>query len=68
QECAKRGVLFRRGGPIYICYSHTDKDIKKTIEVCKEVLNIIKRGYDKENIPSLLKTTDTIKLGFRSFR
>lgn len=44
QENAKRGILFRRGGPIYICYSHNEEDLEKTLSVNKEVFFLISRA------------------------
>tara|TARA_Y100000294_G_scaffold174958_1_gene194033 strand:+ start:654 stop:1028 length:375 start_codon:yes stop_codon:yes gene_type:complete len=42
QETIKRGVLI--GNVILFNYSHSEEDIDKTLEVCKEALLIIKKG------------------------
>jgi len=62
KECAKRGVLFRRGGPVYITYSHTDEDIEKTLEVGNQALQIVKKAKEQEKISSLLKDVASVKL------
>lgn len=46
QETVKREILF--GVPIYISYSHSEADIKKTITACREAFKIIKQA-EKEN-------------------
>lgn len=40
QETIKRGILF--GGPVFISYSHSDGDIKRTIEVVSDAFQTIK--------------------------
>src|SRR3989338_842526 len=42
QETIKRGILF--GGPIFMTYSHTDKDIERTIGVSGVALRILKKA------------------------
>lgn len=44
QETVKRGVLF--GGPVFISFSHSPKDIDETIEACAESLEYLKRAVD----------------------
>ena len=39
QETIKRGVLF--GNAQMISYSHSDEDIKRTLEVCGEALQVV---------------------------
>ena len=56
QECARRGVLFRRGGPVYITFSHTDDDIERTVEVGGEALEALKEAYEKGEVHSRLKS------------
>ena len=62
KECAKRGVLFRRGGPVYITYSHTDEDIKETLKVCTLALQILKKAEDEGKISSMLKEISPVKV------
>lgn len=53
QETVKRGVLF---GPGYtlLCYSHSKKDIQKTLEVCEESMKIVKKAIDTKTIKKML--------------
>ncbi len=44
QETVKRGVLF--GGPVFICYTHTDEDIEKTLNASYEAFRLIKEAMD----------------------
>jgi len=60
QECAKRGVLFRRGGLVFITLSHTDRDIECTLKAVKEALQIIKKAYDNKELDKLLEHTGNI--------
>ena len=53
QELVKRGILF--GGSNNLSYSHTKKDIQKTIKAYQEILEIIKRGLDNNNLTRLIK-------------
>lgn len=53
QEAAKRSVLF--GNVTFISYSHTAEDIRKTLEVCDDVLRILKRAVDENKVRSLLE-------------
>ncbi|HID08285.1 MAG TPA: aminotransferase class III-fold pyridoxal phosphate-dependent enzyme [Armatimonadetes bacterium] len=56
QEMAERGVLLRRGGVNFICYSHTEEDIQRTIEAAREAFSIIADGITKGKIRALLRT------------
>jgi len=67
QENAKRGVLYRRGGPAYICFSHSDEDIDKTIEVGREVMRIIEDALRKGDVKSRLEVTGVAEQGVRRF-
>jgi glutamate-1-semialdehyde aminotransferase len=53
QETVKRGVLF--GGPVYISFSHSDEDIKKTIEASHEAMEIISKAMKEGNIEGYLE-------------
>lgn len=44
QETVKRGILF--GGPVFITYSHTKKDIDRTIEASREAINVLKAAIE----------------------
>jgi hypothetical protein len=67
QENAGRGILYRRGGPAYICFSHNDEDIDRTIEVGEEVMRIIKDALKCGDVKSRLKVTKPTEWGFRRF-
>lgn len=43
QECIIRGILF--GYATFICYSHTQEDIDYTLNVIKDVLQIVKENW-----------------------
>jgi len=45
-ECAKRGVLMRRGGLNFITYSHSDGDIARTVAAVDETLAEMRRALD----------------------
>lgn len=53
QETVKRGILF--GAPIYISYSHSEADIKKTISACREALKIIKQAEKEGDFRKFLE-------------
>jgi glutamate-1-semialdehyde 2,1-aminomutase len=53
QEMIKRGILW--GGFHNICYSHTDEDIKYTLEAYQEVLQILKNAINENNIKKYLR-------------
>ena len=52
QEQLRRGVC--AGGMFYICYSHTEEDVKRTIEVCREALEVVKKALGAGDASSLL--------------
>jgi len=66
QENARRGILYRRGGPAYICFSHSDEDINITIEVGGEVMKCIDDALRSKDVKSRLKVTGSIKQGMIS--
>ncbi len=53
QECLKRGVLFGPGY-VFLSYSHSKKDIEKTLKVCKISLKILKKAIKEKNAKKLL--------------
>lgn len=62
QECFARGVFLGYGH--FICYSHTEEDIRQSIAVASEVFGIIKNSLIKGDIHSRLKgeiATDVFK-------
>jgi len=54
QECVKRGVLFGPGY-VFLSYSHSKKDIAKTLEVCEISMKILKNAIKEKNVKKLLK-------------
>jgi len=67
QECAKRGVLFRKEGPVYISFSHTNEDIERTIDVCGEALEFLRDAYEKGEVRSRLETLKPPDSPYRRF-
>jgi len=53
QELIKRGILW--GGFHNMSYSHSDKDIEYTLKVYREVLPILKKAVDENNVRGYLK-------------
>ncbi|HAH88035.1 MAG: aminotransferase class III-fold pyridoxal phosphate-dependent enzyme [Armatimonadota bacterium] len=66
QEMAKRGILLRRGGLVFITYSHTDVDIDITIGAAREVFPILKDALDRGNIKNCL-LVEKVSQGIRRF-
>jgi glutamate-1-semialdehyde aminotransferase len=48
QETAERGILIRPDA-IFICYSHTEHDINRTLIACYDALKIVKEAAEKMN-------------------
>lgn len=53
QETVKRGILF--GGPVFISYSHSEEDIKKTIDASYEALKIMKKAVDAGSVDPFME-------------
>ncbi|MDD3926328.1 MAG: aminotransferase class III-fold pyridoxal phosphate-dependent enzyme, partial [bacterium] len=60
QENARRGVLIRRGGPIYISYSHSEEDLAKTLAVNAEVFSELAQVLKEGNLSERLIIRDCI--------
>lgn len=58
QEMAKRGVLLRRGGLIFMTYSHKAADVDQTLSVCREVFPILLKAQQSGSIKNLLVTQE----------
>ena len=54
QECIKNGVMFGPGEAL-ISYSHSKKDIKKTLDVCSKVLEKMCSAIRNNSISNLLE-------------
>ena len=52
QEMIKRGILW--GGFHNMCFSHTDADVDYTLKVYREVLPILKKAVDENNVMKYL--------------
>jgi len=53
QEAVKRGILF--GNATFISYSHTDEDTERALEVCGDVLKIVKGAVDENRVKQMLE-------------
>jgi glutamate-1-semialdehyde aminotransferase len=53
QELIKRGVLW--GGIHTLCYTHTKKDVRHTLEAYSDALEILKRATETSNLPAFLE-------------
>ena len=53
QETVKRGILFGPGY-VFLSYSHSEKDIEKTLKVCKTSMKILKNAIKEKNVKKLL--------------
>jgi glutamate-1-semialdehyde 2,1-aminomutase len=68
QEMARRGILLRRGGLIFISFSHREEHVQQTLRACAEVLPILKQAHDAGNVTELLVSQDqTAQAGIRRF-
>jgi len=54
QEMAKRGVLLRRGGLIFMSYSHKSEHIDQTLAACREVFPIILDAHNSGRVKDLI--------------
>jgi glutamate-1-semialdehyde aminotransferase len=66
QEMARRGILLRRGGLVFISYSHTAADIDMTIDAAREVFPMLKDALDRGDIKNRL-LVEKVSQGIRSF-
>ncbi|HTA26605.1 MAG TPA: aminotransferase class III-fold pyridoxal phosphate-dependent enzyme [Bacteroidia bacterium] len=53
QEMIKRGILW--GGFHNMCFSHTNEDIEYTLKAYMDVLPILKKAVEDDNVKALLK-------------
>ena len=53
QEMIKRGILW--GGSHNMCFSHSDEDVDYTLSVYEDVLPILKKAVDENNVKGYLK-------------
>ena len=66
QETAKRGVLIRRGGLLFVTYSHDDPAVEQTLAAVDEALGIVQQAVSKGKVKEYLRT-QTVQESFRRF-
>lgn len=66
QEMAKRGVLIRRGGLLFITFSHDDEAVAQTLAALDGSLAVVKEAVDSGDIGKYLQTGD-VQQSFRRF-
>ncbi|MCD6333811.1 MAG: aminotransferase class III-fold pyridoxal phosphate-dependent enzyme [Candidatus Latescibacteria bacterium] len=66
QETAQRGVLIRRGGLLFITYSHDDEAIAQSLTAVDEALGIIRKAVSEGTVKERLRT-GTVRESFRRF-
>ena len=66
QETAKRGVLIRRSGLLFLTYSHDDAAIAQTLIAVDEALGIIRNAVSDGTVKERL-CTGAVQEGFRRF-
>jgi len=66
QEMARRGILLRRGGLIFMTYSHKAEHVDATLDTCREVFPILIDAYNSGNIKDQL-VTDEVATSIRRF-
>lgn len=55
QEMVKKGIFMSPLGAVYLSYSHSNKDIERTLEILDEVCGIINLKIKNENYKELLE-------------
>jgi glutamate-1-semialdehyde 2,1-aminomutase len=66
QETARRGVLVRRGGLLFVTYSHTDADVEATLAAVDEALAVIGEAVGTNTVRERLRVKEFAE-GFRRF-
>jgi glutamate-1-semialdehyde 2,1-aminomutase len=66
QEMAARGVLMRRGGLLFVTYSHDDEAVAQTLAVADEALAVVREATDRGAVRDYLRTSD-VQQSFRRF-
>lgn len=66
QEMAARGVLLRRGGLLFVTYSHRDEEVEETLAALDESLAVIAEAVDAGEVKKRLRVT-TVEESFRRF-
>jgi len=66
QETAKRGALIRRGGLLFITYSHDDEAVEQTIAAVADTMPLIAEAVDAGDVDDRLLGGE-VEESFRSF-
>ncbi|MGC9317152.1 MAG: aspartate aminotransferase family protein [Armatimonadota bacterium] len=66
QEMAARGVLLRRGGLLFVTYSHGDEEVEETLDALDESLAVVADAVDSGTVQELLRVTE-VQESFRTF-
>jgi len=66
QEMAKRGVLLRRGGLLFVTYSHDDEAVAATLSALDEVMGVIRDAVDAGEVKARLEVVEVVE-SFRRF-
>jgi glutamate-1-semialdehyde aminotransferase len=66
QETAARGVLIRRGGLLFVTYSHTPQDIDATLAACDAALAEVAAAVEANDLKSRLRVGEIVT-SFRRF-
>ncbi len=66
QETARRGVLVRRGGLLFVTYMHKSEDVDETLATMDEALAIVAEAVASGDVKQFLHTAD-IEESFRRF-
>lgn len=61
QECIKNNIMFGPGETL-ICYSHSKKDVEKTLEVCKNALEKMKPHLQTGSLHNILEGKEMKKV------
>jgi len=66
QEMAARSILIRRGGLVFVTYSHGDAEVEETLAALDQSLAVIAEAVDEGKVKDLLRTTK-VEESFRRF-
>ncbi len=66
QEAAKRGVLLRRGGLLFITFSHDDAAIAETIVAVDGAMQVVAEAVEGGKVADMLET-GSVEESFRRF-
>jgi len=53
QEMIKRGILI--AGGFNLCYAHSDDDIRRTLDACRDALTILARALKEDRVEASLE-------------